>query len=429
MGRDDARWSIVLAYPSRVLTQDMSSGAFIELPSLQVVSDLRAWLREHSAPTQSDEDTLDVPFTAGVAGMLGFELAWALDEPYASRPQARTPALWVGCFEAAACFDHHSARWVLTGEPGSMAFDALRLALDTIAEDRAAPGLLDKASSPHHASAPRWLMPGEAASAHYAHKVSQAIEGIFCGDLFEVNYTERLELTWPHAPLSLYGRLRRVATGSFMGYLDAGDWQLLSASPEQLLGISPAGLITTRPIKGSRRRAQDPQEDFEQAQALLHSAKDRAENIMIVDLMRNDLTQVCELGSVEATELCALESFAGIHHLVSTVQGQLLAGCATTDALLACFPAGSITGAPKLRAIEYIAQLESSARGAYTGSLFYASRHGRLDSSVLIRTIELHGQQARYGAGGAVISDSDPAAEYEEAWLKAGPLFKALHEP
>lgn len=423
--REDARWSIVLAYPSLILTQDMDTGAFIEQPSGRLVDDLWAWLREHSAPDEAAKAAPpEVPFTAGVAGMLGFELAWALDPPYAERPKARTPALWVGCFEAAACFDHHNARWVLTGDRGSAGFRALDEALASLAMSPWAEPL----EAPLEPPPTRWLMPADTASAHYAHKVSQAIEGIFCGDLFEVNYTERLEFTWPRSPLSLYRRLRRVATGSFMGYLDAGSWQLLSASPEQLLGISPAGLITTRPIKGSRRRSLDPQEDLEQAQALLGSAKDRAENIMIVDLMRNDLTQVCELGSVVATELCALESFAGIHHLVSTVQGQLLPSCAPTDALLACFPAGSITGAPKLRAIEYITQLESSARGAYTGSLFYASRHGRLDSSVLIRTIELHGQQARYGAGGAVISDSDPAAEYEEAWLKASPLFKALND-
>ena len=268
----------------------------------------------------------------------------------------------------------------------------------------------------------------EGARARYMEQVLAAVEGVRCGDLFEVNYTERLEFAWPDSPMALYHGLRQVASGDYFGYLDAGPWQLLSVSPERFLGVDPTGQALTRPIKGSRARHDDPSLDQESGQALLASAKDHAENVMIVDLMRNDLTRVCALGSVQVTGLCQLESFAHIHHLVSTVRGQLVPECSPTDALLACFPAGSITGAPKLRALEYIAQLEASARGAYTGSLFYASSGG-LDSSVLIRSVELRDGVARYGVGGAVVASSQPAAELEEAWLKAAPLRLALGVP
>ena len=217
-----------------------------------------------------------------------------------------------------------------------------------------------------------------------------------------------------------------VASGEHFGYLRTPEFELASVSPERFLRVEADGRVITRPIKGSMRRSDDADEDRSLAEALLASEKDRAENIMIVDLMRNDLTQVCKLGTVEATALCELESFAGIHHLVSTVEGVLEEGFDGLDALLASFPAGSITGAPKLRSIEYIANLEGSARGFYTGSLFYASSHGELDSSVLIRTAEIVDGKARYGAGGAVVADSDPERERLEALLKLAPLERAL---
>jgi para-aminobenzoate synthetase component 1 len=224
----------------------------------------------------------------------------------------------------------------------------------------------------------------------------------------------------------LYEALCEVASGEHFGYLQAPGFEVASVSPERFLRVDPDGHVSTRPIKGSMRRSDDPEEDRRLGERLLASEKDRAENIMIVDLMRNDLTQVCELGSVKATALCELESFAGIHHLVSTVEGALAPGFDALDALLASFPAGSITGAPKLRSIEYIANLEGSARGFYTGSLFYASSHGALDSSVLIRTAEILDGKARYGAGGAVVADSDPERERREALRKLAPLHRAI---
>lgn len=418
------RWSIVLASPYATL-QESAPGQFLQLPDQTPIQDPWAWLREHSAPLHDADAADPLPFIGGVAGVLGFELCWVLDPPRAARPTSQTPALWVGAYDAAACFDHERQRWHLVGDMSSEAYALLTHAMH------------DAVSTPLIALAPlaaplplTWAYDKPSPHQPYELQVQASIDGIFCGDLFEINFTERLAFDWPGAPLELYRRLRQGADGEFFGYVNASSWQLLSVSPEQFLRVEPDGLITTKPIKGSKSRSNDPVLDQAQAEALLNSAKDRAENVMIVDLMRNDLTQVCALGSVKVTSLCALESFAHIHHLVSTVEGRLCEAAQPIDALLSCFPAGSITGAPKLRAIEYAAALEHSARGLYTGSLFYASRHGRLDSSVLIRSVELVGARGRYGVGGAVVSDSSPQAELEEAWLKAKPLMSALgHEP
>lgn len=273
-------------------------------------------------------------------------------------------------------------------------------------------------------------MIGEQAKSHYMESVERSIHAIVeLGDLFEINYTERLCADVGVEPFDFYMKMRGVSTGNYMAYLDTGDgWQLASVSPEQFISCQDRHLVT-RPIKGTCRRDEhDPVRDKELAETLMASAKDRAENIMIVDLMRNDLTQVCELGSVQATELCGLESFAGVHHLVSTVEGTLAEGLNAMDALLASFPAGSITGAPKLRSMEYIHELELSARGPYTGSMFYVSSCGQMDSSVLIRTAELCDGKALYGAGGAIVSHSDAELEWNEALLKARPFFGALSD-
>jgi len=263
------------------------------------------------------------------------------------------------------------------------------------------------------------------AGALYPERVKACIDAIYAGELFEVNYAERFDAEWTHGGFALYEAMRAVATGDYFAYLDAGEFQVASVSPEQFLEVRD-GVVRTRPIKGSCPRDEDPVIDRELGAQLLASEKDRAENIMIVDLMRNDLTRVCRVGSVVAEEICALESFAGIHHLVSTVTGVVEEGIEPLDVLLSCFPAGSITGAPKLRSVELIAAVEGSARGAYTGSMFYASAHGALDASVLIRTAELVGDQARYGAGGAVVAQSDPEGEWREALLKRALFDRAL---
>lgn len=254
--------------------------------------------------------------------------------------------------------------------------------------------------------------------------MQRCIDHIFHGELFEVNYTARFDAQWQGDAISFYDAIAASSSGDYFGLLHTPEFTVASVSPEAFVNVND-GQVETRPIKGTRSRHADEQADADARFALLHSAKDRAENVMIVDLMRNDLTRVCELGSVHVARLCELESYAGVHHLVSTVRGSMRRELRPIDVLLGCFPAGSITGAPKLRAIEIAAELEHSGRGAYTGTMFVATDES-LRSSVLIRTATLLPDGDRtlveYGAGGAVVADSAPHEEWEEAIAKCAPL-------
>ncbi|MEM1349940.1 MAG: anthranilate synthase component I family protein, partial [Myxococcota bacterium] len=367
----------------------------------------------------------DLPFRGGLAGLLGFELLQWIDPPRVPLKCPRTPSMWVGVFPAAAIFTHATSTWTLVGPADHPARRLLAVGL----EESTVPAAAHTPRADRAAGRPRWVEQGVGSGvdpeAVYPERVRACRDAIYAGELFEVNYAERFDAAWPHSGFSLYEAMRRVATGDYFAYLDAGDFQVASVSPEQFLEVRD-GVLRARPIKGSCPRHPDPEVDRDLATGLLASEKDRAENVMIVDLMRNDLTRVCRVGSVVADEICSLESFAGIHHLVSTVTGRLEDGIRPLDALLSCFPAGSITGAPKLRSVEIIAEVEGSARGAYTGSMFYASAHGALDASVLIRTAELVDGQARYGAGGAVVAQSDPVSEWREALLKRALFDRAL---
>jgi para-aminobenzoate synthetase component 1 len=404
-------WSIVTCAPTEVLVGRGSE--FWERGPATPIADPAAWLleRESSGPTG---DSASVPFVGGLAGFLGFEFGHRLDDIRATPKAGRVPDIWVGDYPGAALYEHETGAWHLVGEPGRC-LDLLRGALDAPTREQSNV-MVDLRSSRVRQTVERDA---------YIQRAQAAIDAIYAGDAFEINYTERFEADWPGPAFELYRRLRATSSARFGGYLDIGENQILSASPEQFVHVDD-GHVVTRPIKGTRGRGRDDCEDRRLAEELLASEKDRAENIMIVDLMRNDLTRVCELGTVEATALCELETFNGVHHLVSTVEGTLDASLSPLSVLLSAFPAGSITGAPKLRAIELITELEETPRGPYTGSMFYASRHGSMDSNVLIRTCTLSDGMVRYGAGGAVVAQSDPAAEYEEALVKAGPFFEAV---
>jgi para-aminobenzoate synthetase component I len=393
--------SFLHIHPDHILTG--SAGAFVERAPGQPdrpIPDPIGWLRAQG------------PWT--LAGLLGFEIAWTLDPPDAPHPRPDTPDLWVGRYLCGAAFDHATAIWEVFGPAEHPARAALLAAIHAA---MGSPRDLDER--------PRTPPPIAAPDADaYRAGAAACVAAITAGEVFEINYTARWSAPWARSGFTLYERLRAQATGELFGFVDAGEFSLASVSPERLLSVRD-GVVTASPIKGSRRRSDDPVEDAAQAAALLGSAKDRAENVMIVDLMRNDLTRVCVPGTVAVPALCALESFAGIHHLVSTITGRLDPGCTPMDALLVSAPAGSITGAPKLRSIELIRALEHTPRGLYTGSLFRWSGD-TLDSSVLIRSATIQGGLVRYGAGGAIVSDSDPEAEWQEAQLKLWPLLRAL---
>ena len=263
--------------------------------------------------------------------------------------------------------------------------------------------------------------------AGYLKAARRAIDYIHAGDCFQVNLSQRLLHRATLPPLELYDRLRRRNPAPFAGYFDLGDFAIASASPERFLRVEN-GEVSTRPIKGTRPRGATPEEDERQKWALLDSEKDRAENVMIVDLLRNDLGRVCAYGSVRVEALCRLESYRTVHHLVSEVRGRLRPGLGPVDLLRAAFPGGSVTGAPKVRAMEIIAELEPTARGPYCGSLGYLGFDGSMDTNILIRTFTIGKGWLQFPVGGGIVADSTPEGEYAETLHKAEGLLRALRD-
>jgi para-aminobenzoate synthetase component 1 len=263
----------------------------------------------------------------------------------------------------------------------------------------------------------------------YLQAVERVREYILAGDAFQANLSQRFEAPLTEPPWTLYRRLRERNPAPFAAFLEFPDVVVMSASPERFLRVDAVGRVETRPVKGTRPRGIGPEHDAALGQALAESAKDRAENLMIVDLMRNDLSRVCAPGSVRVAELFALEQYATVHHLVSTVVGQLAPGADALDLLRAAFPGGSITGAPKLRAMEIIAELEPSRRGVYCGSIGYRSVTGEFDTNIAIRTAVARDGRVYFNAGGGIVADSNPADEYQETLDKARGLIDALSVP
>jgi para-aminobenzoate synthetase component 1 len=273
--------------------------------------------------------------------------------------------------------------------------------------------------------------------AEFASGVERIRALIASGDLFQANLTACCITALPGsgpeeaaAALPLFERLRHRCPAPFAGLVvaagEACGEAVISASPERFLQVSADGVVETRPIKGTRPRDPDPQRDADQAAELVCSGKDRAENVMIVDLLRNDLGRVCVPGSIHVPQLVGLESYPQVHHLTSVVSGQLQTGRNWADLLRACWPGGSISGAPKLRACQRLAELEPVARGPYCGSLIRRDFDGSFDSSILIRTLLLQGRQLRCHAGCGIVADSDPSAEASELGWKLNPLLEAL---
>jgi para-aminobenzoate synthetase component 1 len=262
----------------------------------------------------------------------------------------------------------------------------------------------------------------------YLAAVRRAIEYVHAGDCFQVNVAQRLLTPAVLPPLELYERLRKCNAAPFAGYFDLGEFVIASASPERFLRVAN-GEVETRPIKGTRPCGRTADEDRRQIAELLGSAKDRAENVMIVDLLRNDLGRVCAYGSVRVPVVCGLETYRYVHHLVSEVRGRLRPGLGPVDLLRAAFPGGSVTGAPKIRAMEIIAELEPTARGAYCGSLGYVGFDGGMDTNILIRTFTQGRGWVQFPVGGGIVADSIPEVEYAETWHKAEGLLRALSTP
>jgi para-aminobenzoate synthetase component 1 len=248
--------------------------------------------------------------------------------------------------------------------------------------------------------------------------VARAQRYIWAGDIYQVNLAQRLDLPWERDGWAFYERLSAVSPAPFSAFLAGEDFSVVSSSPELFLRLSGNHMLT-RPIKGTRPRSDDPTRDAQLTYELQRSEKEMAELVMITDLLRNDLGRVCEYGSVQVPELVRLERYRHVQHLVSTVEGRLRAGLTHLDALAACFPGGSITGAPKIRAMQIIDELEPIERGPYTGCLGYLGFNRESQLSIAIRTAVVCDGRAWYHAGAGIVADSVPEAEYEETLAKA----------
>ena len=369
------------------------------------------------------------PFRGGAVGYLGYEMGRHLERlPRPPADAMDVPEMQLLFCDVVVAFDHHArtAHIVSTGQPEA-AGDARRVrALERLRAAARRFGAAEAAAPPARpAAAPRVSpdIPREA----YELAVRRVVDYILAGDVFQANLSHRLRAELPEglAPLDLFGRLCAGNPAPFAAYLKLDDLVIASSSPERFLRLS-GDTVETRPIKGTRPRGGSPAEDETLAAELLASEKDRAENVMIVDLLRNDLSRVCRDGSVAVPELCALESYATVMHLVSSVTGRLRPGLGPVDLLAACFPGGSITGAPKIRAMEIIAELEPTRRGVYCGAIGYLGFDGAMDTSIVIRTFTIRDRRVTFQVGGGVVAGSTPGGEYDETLAKAAALIRAL---
>jgi para-aminobenzoate synthetase component 1 len=454
------RYSFLSADPARVVR---SKGRVTELggpgrPWARIDADPLVAVRDLLAPFATAPVFGLPPFQGGAAGYVGYDYGAVLERlPAARYDDLAIPDVILGLYDWVIAWDHRlDTAWIVsTGLPETGAAQAARAQerLAMVQERlrgpaRPAPrlprapsddgGAPDGGASPEAPSYPVLGVDGAEAvglRSTFTHRgyldaVARVREYIVAGDIFQANLSQRLQAPLVEPPLDLYTRLRGRNPAAFAAYLDFGDVRVLSASPERFLRLDENGRhVETRPIKGTRPRGLGPMHDAALGRALSESDKDRAENVMIVDLLRNDLSRVCRPGTVRVPELFALEQHPTVHHLVSTVVGELDSSADAIDLLRAAFPGGSITGAPKVRAMEIIAELEPSRRAVYCGSIGYLSVTGAMDTSIVIRTYLALRGRVYFQAGGGIVADSDPELEYRETLDKARALIGALARP
>lgn len=375
-------------------------------------------------------EELDLPFPLG--GCFGY---WGYDlknfvEPHLPRRAANDlelPDCCIGFYDSLVAFDHWLGKtWVIsTGldvdGTRSEARAVRRLELWRARLERGS-GAGREARVTNHESATA----SNLSRSEFIGRVVRAQEYIRSGDIYQVNLSHRISVPLKGACWELFERLAAVSPAPFAAFLDCGEFQIASSSPEQFLRLSGTH-IRTRPIKGTRPRANDPTRDAQLSYELQTSAKEISELVMITDLLRNDLGRVCEYGSVQVPDLARLEKFPQVQHLVSTVEGRLRPGVTHFSAFASCFPGGSITGAPKIRAMEIIDELEPVSRGPYTGALGYLGFNRESQLSIIIRTAVCKEGRAYFNVGAGIVADSNPEAEYEETLAKARGFFTALN--
>lgn len=415
------RYDIIAAEPIRTLITrgaltEIREGETITLSREDPFALVRDALGERAAPIE------DLPFSGGAIGYFGYDLARRLERlPQLAADGENIPEMAVAIYDWALVVDHQRRRSFLVAQGRSPQLDSRW------------PYLIEAFSQIQTIG---WQQAGFSVSGPVASNLDRAAYGraftriqryIREGDCYQVNLAQRFAAFCSGNPWSAYQSLRTFNPAPFSAYLNTPPVQVLSSSPERFLKVE-AGVVETKPIKGTRPRSLDPQQDAMSAQALRESAKDRAENLMIVDLLRNDIGKNCVPGSVQVPGLFEVESYATVHHLVSTIRGRLLPDRDALDLLRGCFPGGSITGAPKIRAMEIIEELEPHRRGVYCGAIGYIGFDGNMDSNIAIRTLAHSGNTIRFWAGGGIVADSEVEQEYQECYHKAAALLHLLEQ-
>lgn len=360
----------------------------------------------------------DLPFNGGAIGYFSYDLARRLERLSVIAEDAEKIAeMAVGIYNWAVIVDHHQRKSYLVGRQcNAQQWRSLIERFSTLPEKK------DNTD---------FEVVGEIRSNMDKVSYSRAFERIKYylkeGDCYQVNLSQRFVAACQGDSWTAYRRLRELNAAPFSCYLNLPEVQILSSSPERFLKLTD-GYVETKPIKGTRPRKQDKTEDLTQIKILENSQKDRAENVMIVDLLRNDISKSCKLGSVKVPKIFAVETYATVHHLVSTITGELADNQHALDLLRNCFPGGSITGAPKIRAMEVIEELEPNRRGVYCGSIGYIGFDGNMDSNIAIRTLVHSGGTIRFWAGGGIVNDSVVEEEYQECFDKAAALLSLLQQ-
>ncbi|WP_456379904.1 aminodeoxychorismate synthase component I [Thiolapillus sp.] len=358
---------------------------------------------------QQDGDG-ELPFSGGAVGYFSYDFGRRLEG--LPLEQGGIPEVAVGIFDWAIVVDERQQACWLSGKLGTRKAD-LAVLLRRIGDPVDVPAGGSIPGEPAHETSRQQYASAFARIQHYLRE----------GDCYQVNYAQRFSAPFAGDSWPLYLAMRAANPSPFGAYLPFPFGSILSSSPEQFLALQD-GQVTTRPIKGTRPRSDDPRHDKRLLQALASSAKDRAENLMIVDLLRNDLGRVCVPGSIEVPELFKVESYPTVHHLVSTITGRLAEGEDALSLLAACFPGGSITGAPKHRAMEIIQELEAYPRQIYCGSIVRIGFDGNMDSNIAIRTLQIDHGKVSYHAGGGIVADSGLEEEYQESLDKAAAFFR-----
>jgi para-aminobenzoate synthetase component 1 len=432
----DQPWSIWLDSGSHALTQSrydiLSAEPYITLVTRGAMTEVRG---AQSRLSRDDPLLLlrnyldidprlagDLPFTGGALGYFGYDLARRFERlPDRAADDGQMPDMAIGIYDWAVVVDHHERRSWLVGQgrdPATHAHWQERLA-------RFSAVSVERARVPFRITA---ALSSSLSREAYATAFRRVLAYIDAGDCYQVNLSQRFSAPATGDPWLAYQSLRVANPAPRAAYLNTPYGQILCSSPESFLKVAH-GRVVTQPIKGTRPRIGHARLDAERVRELQASAKDRAENVMIVDLLRNDLSKNCESGSVQVSKLFDVESFTTVHHLVSTINGRLRSDRDALDLLRGGFPGGSVTGAPKLRAMEIIEELEPQRRGVYCGALGYLGYDGHLDTNIIIRSLVYSAGVVHFSVGGGIVADSRLEDEYQETFDKAAALLKLLQQP